>query len=146
MISATLREQGLAIDLLPMKAIQSTERYRAAVLGSAVNHANWLPEAIDFITKFQDALHHIPVALFTVHITNIGKDDQSRANRLAYLDEVRKMIEPVDEVFFPGRFDRQGAKELLPKWIAWIVPTMDFRKWDQIRAWAQKLPKLLIRD
>ena len=34
--------------------------------------------------------------------------------------------------------------KLLPAWLARFVPTLDFRKWKQIRAWAEDIkPRLL---
>lgn len=34
------------------------------------------------------------------------------------------------------RANRHGARLMLPGWIARFVPTLDFRTWDKIRAWA----------
>ena len=58
-------------------------------------------------------------------------------NRLAYLDAVRPLIQPVAEAFFAGRFDRRGAALLLPGLVARFLPTLDFRNWEKIRAWAE---------
>ncbi len=142
-IADTLRIEGLEVDLQPMQSVTSLDGYRAVLLGSAVNHGHWLPEAVEFVTTHQPALNGLPVALFSVHITNIGDDEKSRKARLAYLDEIRSLLTPVDEVFFPGRFDRRGAKVLLPKWLAWLVPPIELRKWDVIRAWARAIPQKL---
>ena len=60
-----------------------------------------------------------------------------KKNRLAYLDAVRPLVKPVAEAFFAGRFDRRGAALLLPRLVARFVPTLDFRNWEKIRAWAE---------
>lgn len=142
-IATTLNEQGLTVSLRPMAEVRSLAEYDAVVLGSAVNFAKWLPAAANFVREHQGGLARVPVALFTVHIQNIAGDAQSRRNRLAYLDEIRPYVQPVSAGFFAGRFNRHAAVELIPRWLALIVPTFDYRKWDKIRAWANSLPALL---
>jgi len=88
-------------------------------------------------------LSHLPVALFCVHIRNLGDDEESRRNRLAYLDEVRSLLKPVEEGYFAGRFDRRGAALLLPSWAARFIPPMNFRSWKKIRAWAESIRPVL---
>jgi menaquinone-dependent protoporphyrinogen oxidase len=136
-IAATLRERGIEVDVRPVQEVGALDGYRAVLVGSAVQHGQWLPEAVEFVKANQQALNRVPVALFTVHITNLGNDESSRKNRLAYLDAVRPLLRPVAEVFFAGRFDRRGAVLLLPGLVARIVPPMDLRNWKKIRAWAQ---------
>jgi hypothetical protein len=84
------------------------------------------------------------VALFCVHIQNLADDETSRRNRLAYLDRVRPLVQPVAEGFFAGRFDRRGARLLLPKVVAWMVPTIDLRDWKKIRGWTAGLASSLV--
>ena len=144
-IGETLGTNGLAVDVKPIQQAPPVdgERYRAVVLGSAVQHGTWLPEAIDFVRANQSALGRVPVALFCVHIRNLGGDEQSRQNRLTYLDAVRPLAQPVAEGYFAGRFNRRGAKLMLPGLLARFVPTLDFRNWDKIRAWAEDIRPLL---
>jgi len=137
-IAQAVREEGKAVDLLPMKEVSSLDSYQAVFLGSAVNYATWLPEAVEFVKTLQEALNQIPVALFTVHITNVGGDEKSQRNRHAFTDEVRALVSPVDEAFFAGKFDRRAASELMPKWLAWLVPTIDLRKWNIIHNWTKQ--------
>ena len=145
-VAQTLRDSGYTVDCRSMAEVQSLDEYDAVVLGSAVNYTNWLPPAIDFVCEHQEALADVPVALFTVHIQNIADDEKSRRKRLAYLDEVRPYLQSVSEGFFAGRFNRHAAVELIPRWLALIVPTFDFRKWDKIRTWANSLPPLLMQQ
>lgn len=142
-ITETLRESGYGVDCRPMAEIDSIDGYEAVLVGSAVNYGKWIPEARDFVRDHQEALGRVPLALFTVHIRNIGDDPQSKRERLAYLDEIRPYVDPVAEGFFAGKFTRQGAKDLMPRWATYFVPTIDLRKWDKIRAWARGLPALL---
>jgi menaquinone-dependent protoporphyrinogen oxidase len=143
-IGKTLSANGLSVDVRPMQENLPLDGYQALVLGSAVRVGNWLPEAVAFVEANRQALRRVPVALFSVHITNQGDDQQSRRNRRAFLDQVRPLVDPVEEVFFAGKFDRRGAAELMPGLLARLVPTMDFRKWEKIRAWAEGIHSQLL--
>lgn len=143
-IAVTLRDGEYSVDCRPMSDINSFDRYQAVVLGSAVNYGSWIPEAHDFVRDHHKDLAHVPLALFTVHIRNINNDPQSKRERLAYLDEIRPYLSAISEGYFAGKFDRRGAKELMPRWAAIFVPPIDLRKWDKVRAWARSLPPLLI--
>jgi menaquinone-dependent protoporphyrinogen oxidase len=144
-IGKMLAGENTSVAVRPVQEIHQIQGVQAILLGSAVQHGNWLPEAIEFIEKQHALLNQVPVALFTVHISNQGDDDTSRRHRQAYLDSIRPMLpNPIDSVFFAGKFDRRGAALLMPGWIARFIPTMDFRKWGKIRSWAAAVqPKLL---
>ena len=142
-IGKTLDKNGFAVDVQPIQDISSVQGYATVIVGSAVQYGTWLPEAVAFVKDHQQALSRVPVAVFCVHIQNQGNDAASRKNRLAYLHAARVYVQPIDEAFFAGRFNRDGAVRLLPRWVAPFVPTLDFRNWDRIRAWANNLsPKL----
>lgn len=144
-IAETLRANGRTAVCHPMGDVDPLDSgpYQAVLLGSAVNYGNWLPGAVDFVKSNREVLNQVPVALFTVHIQNTGDDELSRSKRLAYLDEVRSYVQPAAEGFFAGKFDRRGAAELLPGWLAWMMPKMDKRKWQKIHAWANSSPQML---
>lgn len=142
----TLSAHGISVDVKPIREGLQVEGYRAVMIGSAVQHGNWLPQAVDFVKKNQDALSNIPVALFCVHITNLGDDPASCQNRLTFLNRVRPLVAAVDEGYFAGRFNRRGAALMMPAFWARFIPTMDFRNWKKIRAWADNLYPLLIKQ
>jgi len=138
-IAKTLNGRGFGVDVRPVKDNPQVDGYWAVLVGSAVQYGNWLPEAIEFVRTNQGALMQLPVGLFCVHIRNTANDEQSRRNRLTYLDGVRTLVQPVVEGFFPGRFNRQGAALMLPGLVARFIPTTDLRNWDKIRAWSQTI-------
>ncbi len=143
-IGETLATGGPCVDIKPIKENPKLEGYQAVLIGSAIQHGKWLPDAVEFVTTNQEALNHVPVALFTVHIMNLGNDEKSRQKRMAYLNEVRPLLHPVDETFFAGKFDRHGAALLLPGMLARFIPSMDYRNWEKIKAWAAAVqPKLV---
>jgi menaquinone-dependent protoporphyrinogen oxidase len=55
-IGKTLAEDGLEVDVLPMKDIRDLAPYRAVVAGSAIQGGRWLPEAMQFVQTHQKAL------------------------------------------------------------------------------------------
>ncbi len=136
-IGKVLAQRGFSVDVRPVKEEPSVDGYAAIMVGSAVQYGKWLPEAVDFVETNAAALNRVPVALFCVHITNVGSDEKIRRARLAYLDEVRPLVPHATEVFFPGKFDRRGAALLLPGLVARFTPSFDLRDWTRIRSWAQ---------
>jgi menaquinone-dependent protoporphyrinogen oxidase len=138
-IGETLGARRFSVDVRPIKEQPHVDGYQAALLGSAVQYGSWLPEAVEFVKTNQRALNQLPVALLCVHIQNLGDDETSLKNRLAYLDAVRPLLQPATEGFFTGRFDRRGAALMLPGWLARFVPPLDFRNWVKIRAWAENI-------
>jgi menaquinone-dependent protoporphyrinogen oxidase len=138
-IGRSLERQGFAVDIKPVADRPHLEEYQAVVVGSAVQYARWLPQSIAYVEENRAALNRLPVALFCVHIQNLGDDETSRQNRQAYLDEVRPLVRPFAEGYFAGKFDRRGAYLLLPKWLARFIPPIDLRKWSKIDAWSQRI-------
>lgn len=136
-IGETLSARGFAVDVKPVKDQPPLDGYQAVIMGSAIRMGQWLPEAVDFAKTNQQALSQIPVALFTVHIMNLGDDEQSRAARLAYLNPIRPLLKPVNEVFFAGEIDPAKLSfvdRLMGKMVK--APLGDLRDWDNIRNWA----------
>ncbi|MBN2115806.1 MAG: flavodoxin domain-containing protein [Anaerolineales bacterium] len=145
-IGKTLETQGIPVDVRPVRENPQIADYQAVLLGSAVRHGNWLPEAVEFVKTNQHALNDVPVALFTVHITNLGNDPASTQARHSFVDQVRSLLHAVDEVYFAGKFDRRGAALMLPDLLARLIPTMDFRNFKTVRSWTENLYPLLAKQ
>ncbi len=136
-IGETLSNRGFSVDVKPVKETPSLDGYQAIVMGSAIRMGGWLPEAVDFIKNNQQALNNLPVALFSVHILNLGDDEQSRASRAAYLNGAHSLIQPVEEIFFAGAINPTKLSfvdRLMVKMVK--SPIGDLRDWDKIHAWA----------
>lgn len=145
-IGQALTERGFAVNLRPIEEKPSLDGYQAVLIGSAVRMGQWLPEAVDFIKTHQQQLNTMPVALFTVHMNNLGEDDESEKNRHSYLDAVRPLVNPVDEAFFAGKMDF-ARLSFLDRLIAKLVKAseQDLRDWNQVRAWAEEVEPMLGR-
>jgi menaquinone-dependent protoporphyrinogen oxidase len=145
-IGETLGKHGFAVDVKPVKENPTPEGYQAVLIGSAVNGAKWLPEAVEFVRNHQHALNGVPLALFSVHIMNLGDEGKSRQNRLAYLDAVRPLLKPLDEAFFAGKGLDPKQQSWLEGWLYRtfkIGPEGDCRDWAKIRGWADGLSPAL---
>lgn len=139
-IGETLAARGFSVDVKPMKEDPSLDGYQSVILGSAVNGAKWLPEAVDYVRNHQVALNQVPVALFCVHCMNLGDDERFKKNRLAYLNEIRPLVKAQAEAWFPGKGIDPASTPGLVRWIATTFfggGEGDLRDWTKIRAWAQ---------
>jgi menaquinone-dependent protoporphyrinogen oxidase len=136
-IGEELGLRGFRVDVKPISAALNPATYPFVILGSAVQYGSWLPEASEFAAANHRALAASRLALFSVHIQNLGDDPDSVAARSSYLDGIRTSVQAETEAFFAGRFDKRGAARLLPRLISGLMPVMDKRDWPRIRAWGQ---------
>ena len=104
---------------MPVKEVMDLSPYRAVIVGSAVRYGKWLPEAVDFVAKNQAALVKVPAAFFLVSGFLKENTPEMRAKVSAFLNPVRKILQPGKEGLFAGKTGKG-----------------DWRNWDQIRAWA----------
>ena len=74
-VAATLHEQGLTVDLQPIKQVQSLDQYRAVVLGAPPYMFHWHKDALNFLSRYHTALAQQPVAIFALGpINNVEKE------------------------------------------------------------------------
>ena len=64
-ITRVLTERGSRVDLLRAADVQDLSGYQTVVLGSAIRMRKWLPEAKEFVTRFQPELAEKSTAFFT---------------------------------------------------------------------------------
>ncbi|MGD1994532.1 MAG: flavodoxin domain-containing protein [Anaerolineae bacterium] len=143
-IGESLAQRGVAVDVKPVKEQPDLSGYQVVLIGSAIRMGRWLPEAMEFIEANQTALNQLPVALFTVHMNNLGDDEDSRTARRAYLDAVRPLLDNAEEVYFAGEMDFSRLS-FFDRLIAKAVGSVesDERDWDKIRAW---VPAALVTE
>ncbi|HNT76491.1 MAG TPA: flavodoxin domain-containing protein [Anaerolineae bacterium] len=148
-VAATLRESGLAVDVLPTKQVQSLAGYHAVVLGTPLYIGSWLKDAQRFLTQHQAGLEKLPVAIFSLGPTRAG---EGMAEVRASLDtQVGKFpwLKPVAVELFGGKYDPDKLR--FPDTILKIIPASplhgqpasDIRDWDAIRAWATSVATTL---
>jgi menaquinone-dependent protoporphyrinogen oxidase len=144
-IAAALRESGIEVDLQPLSAVRTLERYGAVVLGAPLYMFRWHKDAKRFLSRHREALTGLPAAVFALGpFEDVPKQwEDVRAN----LDKELAgfpWFAPVAVEIFGGVFD--PAKLTFPYNLVpglKKMPVSDIRDWDAIRAWANGLvPKL----
>ena len=140
-IVQTLRDAGhKASDLAPAD-VHDVEPYDAVVLGSAIYGDEWLPEANDFVARFDAALRRKPVWLFSSG--PIGDPPRPDGEPRA-VERLMAQLMPRGHRTFSGRLDgtRLGFME---RSVARVTgaPSGDYRDWPAIRAWAWEIAAAL---
>jgi len=141
-IGRTLGERGYAVDVKPLREKPSLGGYDAVVVGSAINGAEWLPEAIGWVESNATVLSDIPTAAFCVHSMNGGSDEKQTRKRLAYLAKVRAVVTPMAEGFFLGKGPAADDTSFIARWAFKAfggTAEGDARDWAKIRTWAEGL-------
>lgn len=143
-IGETLAARGYLVDVKPFSNSPVLADYQAVVLGSVINGGQWLPEASEYVRAHQVELKHVSLALFCVHIMNLGDDEQVRQKRLAYLDSIRKLVSLADEDFFAGMGMDPEKTSFVARWAFKLfnggdAPEGDNRDWHKIHGWAQAI-------
>lgn len=143
-IGATLVEAGLRTEVMPVEEVRNVEGYDAVILGTAVKGSEVLPEAMDFAEKYRSDLAAKPTALFGLSMIMQEPTPENKKKVAAILNSLRFEMRPIDVGVFGGVRD--------PKNIAWVmkwatrkynVATGDFRDWDSIRQWSERLADLI---
>jgi menaquinone-dependent protoporphyrinogen oxidase len=144
-VAATLREKGLAVDLQPMRSVQTLEGYHAVVLGAPLYIGHWHKDAQNFLSHHCEALMQRPVAVFTLGPTQT--DQKEWEGPRAEMDaEVAKYswLKPIAVELFGGRYD-PALLRFPDNMLTWLptplhdLPASDARDWTAIRAWAGSL-------
>ena len=144
-VAVRLREEGLVVDLQPMRKIHSLAGYRAVVLGAAIYYSFWHKDARDFLTKHASDLSQHPVAVFALGPNGTGEDEMRDSQ--AQLDkELAKFpwLKPVGMALFGGRFPARlrfpdSLVAALPASPMHGLPASDARDWTAISNWAGNL-------
>ncbi len=140
-IAATLREQGVEVDLLPVRQVRSLDLYRAVVLGAPLYMFHWHKDALGFLSRYRKTLGQKPIAIFALGpINNVEKEF---TDARAMLDkELAKFtwLTPAAIEIFGGKMEPAKFRfphNLIPAMNK--MPASDIRDWNAIAAWATKL-------
>jgi menaquinone-dependent protoporphyrinogen oxidase len=151
-IGKVLEEGGAGVDVLPMQEVAVVTPYRAVVAGSAIQAAHWLPEAMQFVQDHRTELARKPFALFLVCMTLAMKSGDYRQQVDAWLDPVRALVHPLSTGLFAGALDIRQVPSLGDRLKFRLSVKLgvwsegDHRDWNAIRAWAESLRPLLLKQ
>jgi menaquinone-dependent protoporphyrinogen oxidase len=148
-VVATLREQGLTVDLQPARDVRTLDGYGAVVLGAPLYMLHLHKDALRFLSRHQQALTGgIPIAVFAGGPFD-SADEKASESESAW-QEVRKELDqdlakfpwlrPVSVEVIGGKFDPSRLHlpwNLIPA--LRHMPYSDLRDWEAIRRWARSL-------
>ncbi|MBC6445870.1 flavodoxin domain-containing protein [Actinokineospora xionganensis] len=147
-IAATLTEQGHPAHARCVTEQPDPADYDVVILGSAVNGAAWLPDAVGYTRTHQGSLAQRPLWLFSVGlrgtqrgpITKVFARQQARAE----LPGVTGSLRPRGYRFFAGVMDEASTSRLSRLvWKGLGGRFGDFRDWAAIDAWARDIAESL---
>ncbi|MBN1474034.1 MAG: flavodoxin domain-containing protein [Syntrophaceae bacterium] len=144
-IGKKLAQSGVAVDVKPLRNVQTLNGYQAVVLGSAIRRCAVLPELTDFVKTYKDELSKIPTADFIVCMIVREDTEKNRKTAVSYLDPLRAEVVPVDTGIFAGKLDYSKLGFIDAIIIKYFIgtPEGDLRDWQKINDWAADLlPKL----
>lgn len=152
-IAEVLRGAGIEVQVRPAQKVKDVSPYQAVVVGASVHMGKLTRATSGLIKRHSQALGRIPVAYFVVCLAPAAETEEERAKAGAYVQalvDTAPGIKPVDTAVFCGAVlgDTPEFKRL-PFFLRGIAGAMardtkDYRDWEAIRAWAEKLRPLLI--
>ncbi|GEM82352.1 flavodoxin domain-containing protein [Meiothermus hypogaeus] len=146
-IAQVLTRRGAVVDVLAVDQVKCLQGYQAVILGSPIREAHWLPEAIDFVWTHREVLQQLPVVYFVVSGLMSNPTPEHFHEVYACLAEVRALAEPLEMGIFAGsleydRLERDQVVKVLSKGL----PEGDFRRWQEVRAWAEDIADRLLLE
>ncbi len=140
-IAETLRERGVAAELLPARNVLSIDKYGAVVLGAPLFMGRMHGDARRFLSENRISLMKMPVALFVLGPVEKKEKDWVGA-RQQMEKELTKFpwLSPVAKEILGGKFDPANVGfpfNLIPALRK--IPASDARDWTAIRTWASEL-------
>ena len=143
-IGQSLTEHGARAEVRLIADITDLRPYRAVILGSAIHAGKWLPEAVKFVEQHRTDLAQTPLVYFLVCATLREDTPEHHREVLAYLDPVRKMVEPLEIGLFAGKLDADHLP-FLERMMVKVMrsPQGDWRDWTAIRGWAGEVAERL---
>lgn len=144
-VAATLRENGLTVEVQPMRDVRALDDYDAVVLGAALYMFRLHRDARHFLSRHREALAQRQVALFALGPVREPHDEKEFQDSRAQLDKelaTFPWLAPVAVALFGGTFDPKKLRFPI-NLLAGKAPASDARDWTAIRNWAHDLiPKI----
>lgn len=142
-IAQRLQKSGKKAEVKHVGQIADLGKPEAVIVGSALYHGRWLPEATQFLRANADALSHIPTWLFSIGpLATKVEDDEEQPVELA---EFRAKIGHRRHAVFHGALDLgklDHSDRMTMK--AAGAPQGDFRDWDAVEAWVDDIAKSVL--
>lgn len=140
-IGAELRVAGHEVEVHEVSGVTAASEYDAVVLGSSIYAGHWLPEAVHFLHKHQDALRNRPVWLF--HSGPVGPgaaQDEVLPHNVARL---ATHIHAAPVMTFSGELQSRALTGRQAHTGEFDQLIGDSRNWPQIRTWSDQIATTL---
>lgn len=151
-IANRLRQDGIDAVALRAGDVRDASIYDAFVIGSAAYMFHWLGEATTFVKHNRETLSRRPVWLFSsgpigTETTDAKGRDVLETSEPREFAAFRDALRARDERVFFGAFDpdeppvgvAESMMRHLPAAARKAMPSGDFRDWDAIDAWADRI-------
>ena len=133
-IAEELRHARLQVVVCDVRSAPSLDGFQTVVVGSAVYHGRWRPEALRFLRDHRSDLRTRKVWLFQSGPCG-GQGRRTRPTpRLRWLAYRLGAIGPV---VFGGNLDPTRADDRLRRWVTSSSVAADYRDPEEIRSWAR---------
>lgn len=148
-ISETLMHGGaLEVDCFAVSRVTSITGYDAIILGSALYIGQWQPAAVAFMHDYAEELVAMPVWLFASGPAGSGDPKVLMKSWFLYPPTLRTLIsqiDPHDFRLFHGKLDAAKLDPIEQVIVKKVNAQFgDFRRWDEIRAWAEGIRAALL--
>ncbi len=148
-IGQVLTSANLRADVRPIEDIATLSGYDAVILGSAVYIGQWRKDAAKFLELNEGTLAHLPVWLFSTGPTGEGEpvDLMKGWHFPENLQPIADRIHVRDTALFHGVLDKTKlnfGERMIIKGVK--APIGDYRDWDAIITWAQKIADAIKND
>ena len=143
-IARRLRDDGLEVVYKAPQDVDSLDGFDAVICGSAVYMTQWMSAAHDFMERFAQELHKMPVWAFSVGMNGVPKHVPQDPSRIG---PVLTRIDAKELRSFAGRYD-PSLLSLRERAIVRLAGAVegDFRDWDAIDEWAHGIAQELTRQ
>lgn len=143
-VGIALLEAGCDIDVRPARQVDRLAGFTAVIVGSGLYHGAWLPEAFKFLQRHRRTLTTLPVWLF-----DSGPLDTSAGERLlplpAGVANLARDIGARGHITFGGKLGLTGLN-MEERMLVLEGHGGDYRNFDDVRAWAERIAVELARD
>ena len=147
MIGKTISKSGVRVDIKYIKHITNIKEYDQIIIGSPIQYDSWMDDAKNFLNTYEQELLKVRVSYFFTCLTLSQKSDKSKKQAQNYannLEQLNPRIKPENIGQFAGVLDYSKFSfsfSIVARAMFSIlgVKEGDYRNWDVIRQWSNKL-------
>lgn len=159
-IGKVMENEGVEVDLIDSRGIKNCDisPYNMVIVGSGIKIGKWTKGSLKFMENNRSALSNRKVAIF-VTCGAANMEETIDEGQEKYLDEVAEKYlsnKPVAMGLFGSVYDPNANHGLMYKLATKFIikkgldkqgidtsKRLDYRDWDEIRAWALNLANML---